>query len=41
MEIPNKAAKMQSPVYIVNKTGEEFLTKVALERYSHISVRHT
>jgi hypothetical protein len=41
MEIPYKSAKMQCPVYIVNETGQEFLTKVALERYSPTRVTHT
>jgi hypothetical protein len=34
MEIPKKALKMQCPVYLVNETGGEILTKVALESYS-------
>jgi hypothetical protein len=41
MEIPYKSAKMQCPVYIVNETGQEFLTKVTLERYSPTRVTHT
>jgi hypothetical protein len=41
MEIPYKSGKMQCPVYIVNETGKEFLTKVALERYSPTRVTHT
>jgi len=41
MEIPYKSAKMQCPVYIVNETGQDFLTKVALERYSPTRVTHT
>jgi hypothetical protein len=41
MEIPYKSAKTQCPVYIVNETGQEFLTKVALERYSPTRVTHT
>ncbi len=32
---------MKCPVYIVNETGQEFLTKVALERYSPTRVTHT
>jgi hypothetical protein len=30
MEIPKKALKMQCPVYLVNETGGEILTKVRL-----------
>ena len=41
MEIPYKSAKTQCPIYIVNETGQEFLTKVALERYSPTRVTHT
>jgi hypothetical protein len=41
MEIPYKSAKTQCPVSIVNETGQEFLTKVALERYSPTRVTHT
>ncbi len=34
MVIPKKALKMQCPVYLVNETGGEILTKVALQSYS-------